>query len=412
MEGIAIQVVVFGVSIFLLAAFLYEAYCLRALTLNFQKEKINTETHRLRVEAMLDSIGDGVVATDEKGSIIFMNRVAEQILAWTPDMLGKRLSEVSLLADENGRHVSVDKHPLHLCLTSRKKITTKNYHFVRPGSFDLAVYISATPIILNNAVVGAIEVFSDITKEKAIDKAKSEFVYLASHQLRTPLATIGWYLELLLSEDAGRITKDQKIYLEEAYLSNRHMVELVNEMLDVSRLELGTLAVKIEPVKLLEILEEEIGEVKPLAINKKIAIKKEVPKIFPVISADPKHIRIIFQNLLTNAVKYTPEKGIVTVAVAAEGATYKVSVSDNGYGLPAAEQGKIFSKLFRADNVKDKIPSGTGLGLYTVKSIVDQLKGAISFTSKENEGTTFSIILPLTLAPSVLKKNKNSASAK
>lgn len=385
-------------------AFFYQAYRLRALAREFKKEKVNTETQKLRVEAMLDSIGDGVVATDKDGVVIFLNKVAEEILAWTPEMLGKRLGDISLLADENGRHISVQKHPLHLCIAKREKIVTKDYHFVRPGSFDLAVYISATPIILNNAVVGAIEVFRDITQEKAVDKAKSEFVYLASHQLRTPLSTIGWYLEMLLSRDAGPITKDQKTYLDEAYLSNRHMVELVNEMLDASRLELGTLAPKTEPIKLLEILNEEIGEVTPLADKKQIAIKKKVPKVFPVISADPKHSRIIFQNLLTNAVKYTPEKGLVNVTVAVDGSNYRIAVADNGYGIPKAEQSKIFSKLFRADNIKDKIPSGTGLGLYTVKSIVDQLHGSVSFVSQENKGTTFTVTLPLTPARDAAKK--------
>lgn len=405
MDGITL-IVFISILFFFLGAFLYKVFRLRNLTLEFQKEKNKTETHKLQVEAMIESIGDGVVATDKKGVIIFLNKVAEQILTWTPDMLGKRLGDISLLADENGKHVSVDKHPLHLCLTSRKKVVTKDYHFVRSGSFDLAVYISATPIILNNSVVGAIEVFRDISKEKAIDKAKSEFVYLASHQLRTPLSTIGWYLEMLLSQDAGPITKDQKLYLDEAYLSNRHMVELVNEMLDVSRLELGTLTTKIEPIKLLEILDEEISEVTPLIYKKKITLTKKVPKEFPIINADPKHSRIIFQNLLTNAAKYTPEEGVITVTVKIEGATYHIIVSDTGYGIPEAEQKKIFSKLFRADNVKDKIPSGTGLGLYTVKSIVDQLKGSINFISKENKGTTFNIVLPLTLAPSILKKHK------
>lgn len=392
-------------------AFLYQAHRLRTLARKYQQEKINTETQKLRVEAMLDSIGDGVVATDKNGVVIFLNKVAEEILAWTPEMLGKRLGDISLLADENGKHVSVDKHPLHLCLTQKKKIITKNYHFVRSGSFDLAVYISATPIILNDSVAGAIEVFRDITQEKAIDKAKSEFVYLASHQLRTPLATIGWYLELLLSQDAGPITADQKIYLDEAYLSTRHMVELVNEMLDASRLELGTLAAKIEPTKLGEILDEVINETKSLIVKKEIIVKKKISKDFPIINADPKHSRIILQNLVTNAVKYTPEKGTVTITIKTEENSYQIIVSDTGYGIPKAEQGKIFSKLFRADNIKDKIPSGTGLGLYTVKSIVDQLHGAITFVSQENKGTTFTITLPLTPARPAKKTPKTSPRA-
>ncbi len=353
----------------------------------------DSETEKLRTAAMLDSIGDGVVATDQEGRIIFMNRVAEEVLSWDPSMIGKRLGDISLLTDEQGNHVPVERHPLHRCIETREKIVTKEFRFVHTGDFDFAVYIAATPIIVNNKLVGAIEVFRDITKEKEIDKAKSEFVYLASHQLRTPLSTISWYLELLLSRDAGPVTKDQQSYLEEAYNSTRHMVELVNEILDVSRLDLGTMVTKIEPVDLSKTLTEAIEEVKPFLQKKEIHLQTDANNL-PPCNTDQKKIRIIFQNLVTNAVKYTPEKGSITITVKKEADLLKISVADTGYGIPKKDQSKVFSKLFRADNIKEREPSGTGLGLYTVKSVVGQLGGSITFTSEENKGTTFFITLP------------------
>lgn len=365
---------------------------------------VDSKTDKLRVAAMLDSIGDGVVATDPSGKIIFMNRVAEDILSWDPSMIGLRLADISLLTDENGKHVPVDLHPLHRCIETKEKIITKDYRFVQTGRFDFAVYIAATPIILNDVVVGAIEVFRDITKEKEIDKAKSEFVYLASHQLRTPLSTISWYLELLLSQDAGPINTDQRTYLDEAYHSTRHMVELVNEILDVSRLDLGTMTTKIEPVDLVQTLEEAIDEVKPMVDKKGITLTRDLSDNLPPCNTDQKKIRIIFQNLITNAVKYTPEKGSVTVTVKKIGDNLNLAVADTGYGIPENVQSKIFSKLFRADNIKEREPSGTGLGLYTVKSVVEQLGGTITFTSVENKGTTFSIVMPFheKIPPTVL----------
>jgi PAS domain S-box-containing protein len=194
--------------VFVLILYFYSQNKLRKIKSEDKKIKINIEKAKLQDEAMLSSIGDGVVATDKDGAIIFINQAAKEMISWDDSMLGKNLAEISLLADETGKHVTVEKHPLRQALIKRKKIVSSNYHFVRKDKLDLAVYISAMPIILNNEVLGAIEVFRDITKEKEIDRIKSEFVFLASHQLRTPLSTINWYVEMLMSGDAGPINDD------------------------------------------------------------------------------------------------------------------------------------------------------------------------------------------------------------
>lgn len=370
----------------------------------FKEAKLKIEKDEAKEEAMLSSIGDGVVATDKDGVIIFFNQAAGEMLSWSKEMMGKKLGAISLLANEKGDHIPLEKHPLHLCLTKKKKIITSEYHFIRKDKVDLAVYISAKPIILNNEIIGAIEVFRDITQEKEIDKIKSEFVFLASHQLRTPLSTINWYVEMLLSGDAGPINDSQKEYLQEVYDGNHRMVEMVNDLLNVSRLDLGTLAVQLVPINFSELIDEVEKEGAGAIEDKKLKIEKNIPSTLPEIFSDIKMIRMLLQNLITNAIKYTPPNGQITITIEPSNKKeYRLIVADNGYGIPESAQKKIFTKLFRAENVMEKEITGTGLGLYMVKSIVEQLGGKIWFESKENVGTKFFVSFPF--KPAVKKRD-------
>ena len=276
-----------------------------------------------------------------------------------------------------------------------------NYYFVRTDGEKFPVAVTATPVVVDKKAVGAVVIFRDITHEKDIDQAKSEFVSLASHQLRTPLSTISWYTEMLLDEDAGKLNDNQKSYLHEVYEGNRRMIDLVNALLNVSRIELGTFAVDPEQMSIVDISKSVLAEIKPDITAKNMNIVEKYDPKVPVINADPKLIRIIFQNLLTNAVKYTPAKGTITVEIKMDKPVPTaikedifITVADNGYGIPKNQQDKIFTKLFRADNIKPKVTSGTGLGLYIVKSIIEQANGKVSFESEENKGTTFKIVMP------------------
>ncbi|MBI5221732.1 MAG: PAS domain-containing protein [Candidatus Magasanikbacteria bacterium] len=375
----------------------------RILFKELKKKEILAEIDQAREQAMLSSIGDGVVATDKDGAIIFVNQAAKEMIAWDDSMIGKRLSEVSLLADETGKHVAVEKHPLHLCLVKHKKIISTNYHFVKKDKMDLAVYISAMPIFLKDKIIGAIEVFRDITQEKEIDRIKSEFVFLASHQLRTPLSTINWYVEMLMSGDAGPLNEDQKNYLKEVYRGNQRMVEMVNDLLNVSRLDLGTLAVQLVPTDLKNLIEEETKSNLPTIEDKKMTVNCLVNPEVKGVEADIKMVKMLLQNLITNAIKYTPQGGKIDIKVEPQGKKdYILSVADNGYGIPEEAKEKIFTKLYRADNVMAKEITGTGLGLYMVKSIVEKLQGKIWFESQVDKGTTFFVSFPL--KPVIKKK--------
>ena len=235
----------------------------------------------------------------------------------------------------------------------------------------------------------------DVTHEMEIDQAKTEFVSLASHQLRTPLSSINWYAEMLLAGDAGELNDNQKQYLQEIYNGNQRMVELVNALLNVSRLELGTFIVEPEPTVIQKIADEVLGELKQQVAQKNLRLTKLYDDALGSINVDPKLVRVIVQNLVSNAVKYTPENGKVTVKIAKLKESALIQVTDTGLGIPKKQQKNIFTKLFRADNVKQSDTVGTGLGLYIVKAILDAAGGDVSFQSEEGRGTTFSVKIPL-----------------
>ncbi len=271
--------------------------------------------------------------------------------------------------------------------TYRVEWPDKTIHFVRMVS-QLQPVKKGEPKIIKGT-------FQDITREMEIDKAKTEFVSLASHQLRTPLATVNWYTEMLLSEDAGKIDGEQKEYLEEIYASNKRMVELVNSLLNVSRLELGTFTIEPEPTDIVELMQSVIDEQMPQIRERKHTFTTKLAKDIPIMPLDTKLLRMVFQNLLSNAVKYTPVGGVLSVDVAHDAENVSVRVADNGLGIPASEKERIFSKLFRATNARESDTEGTGLGLYIVKTIVEESGGTIRFESEENKGTTFFVTLPL-----------------
>jgi len=352
-----------------------------------------------RNQALLESIGDGIIATDQDGRMTLVNDSAERMLGKKREkILGKSMVEEIPLVDEKGKAVPLYRRPAVLALSNGKKTSQPQgvtYYYERSDGSRFPVGITVTPFVLGERIVGTIVVFRDITIETDIDRAKTEFVSLASHQLRTPLATIRWYAEMLRDESLGKLNEEQKEYLNTMYKSNLRMIDLVDALLNVSRLELGTFIIEPEETDLVDLAKSVLEElaVKIQAKSMQIETKYEPEKI--VLSVDPKLTRIIFQNLLSNAIKYTPGKGKVSLSVEQKHKEVLIKVADTGYGIPKADQDKIFTKLFRADNVKTKETEGTGLGLYIIRQILETAGGKIWFESEENKGTTFYVSLPL-----------------
>ena len=239
----------------------------------------------------------------------------------------------------------------------------------------------------------------DITREVEVERAKTEFVSLASHQLKTPLTAISWLTEALLSGDKGALTDEQKKYVENIHATDRNMMAMVNDLLNVSRIELGTLQLRPEDLDIGAFAHSVVDEQKKTAQDKNITLYLNFEDNLPRMQVDKNLIRMIFQNLVSNAIKYTLPGGTVTM-VMARGTGMKdtvyISVADSGIGIPKDEQPKIFQKLHRAKNARDSVPDGTGLGLYVIKTIIDRVKGVITFDSVEGKGTTFYVTLPVT----------------
>ncbi|MFA5877165.1 MAG: ATP-binding protein [Candidatus Paceibacterota bacterium] len=366
-------------------------------------------------EAILASIGDGLVVVDKEGQITYVNQSFEKMLGWSSkEVLGKRIVAVVPREDEKGEVVPFNERILNRVLRGEVVVAdlTNPFYYIRKDKTRFPSSSIVTSIVLEGEIIGVVETFRDITKEKEIDKAKTEFVSLASHQLRTPLSTINWYTEMLLTGDVGKLNAEQEKYLNEVYRGNQRMVGLVNALLSVSRMDLGTFIFEPEPTDIPLLVRSVLDEQMQHIIQKDITVFPALGTNIPLIQVDPKLLRMVVQNLLSNAIKYTPEKGKIEMSLTLtnQKKCLLFTISDTGYGIPKNQQHKIFKKLFRADNVREKDTEGTGLGLYIAKAIIDNSGGKIWFESpasnytegEENAGTTFYVELPCKL----LEKNK------
>lgn len=365
------------------------------------KSQEASEEEKLKAETIIENIDEGVVGLNATGSIVMASRAAEHLLGWGPGgLIGKNFFEAVPMVDERGKIVKNIDRPMWLSL-KEKQITKRPATYLRNDKTPLPVDITSKAIIIDGKVHGAIATFRDITEETAIDRAKSEFVTLASHQLRTPISAIAWMSELLLHGDAGKLKTDQADYIQQIYHSNKRMAALVDAMLTTSSLELGSLSIRPEPIDIPKVCRQILVQrLDALPADKVLHIKEHYDPSLPEISLDPNVVKTILQNLIANAFKYTNNNGAVTITIKQtnndiSGDSLLIEVADTGLGIPSNEQGKIFTKLFRAKNIKHKDTDGTGLGLYIVKTIAEYVGGKIWFTSEENKGSTFSVLLPL-----------------
>jgi len=364
---------------------------------DIDEEKGVVISERNKINKILQSIGDGVFVVDRSLSLTVFNQIAADISGYSiKESIGKKYSEVLNFVFEKDGKIN-DRFIKNAIKTGEIQEMTNHTELIRKDGTKVSVADSAAPLKdKDGKIIGCVVVFRDVNQERLVDRAKTEFVSLASHQLRTPLSTISWYAEMLLAGDAGKINENQKKYLEEIYKGNKRMVELVNSLLNVSRLELGTFMIEPKKIKIGELLEEIVKDLKPLIISKKLKFTKSLSKKLPeTYLADIKLLRMVLHNLLSNAIKYTPEKGLVGIRVGIDNKKIYFEITDTGYGIPKNQESKIFEKLFRADNIRAMDTEGTGLGLYIVKSIIDSVGGEISFKSQVNKGTVFCVELPL-----------------
>lgn len=346
-------------------------------------------------EALIESIGEGFLAINLDGKIITANHAVEDMIKLEhSQIVGAHFGSILHLKDKKDVPIPPDQHIIHRAIEEKVKMRTLPSEILTceqkdGGSFPIS--ITATPFLLGMEIQGVVVTMRDITEEKRIDRMKSEFISLASHQLRTPLTAIGWYIELLQSEEI-ELTNDQKEYMEQILHSHQRMVVLVNSLLNVSRIELGR--VKIEPKEMTidELVNLPIQNLQHEMDSKKLQFKKKLPD--GSLSVDPDLVQLVVENLLSNAVKYTPDGGVVELNVMGDKDEIRFSVTDTGMGIPHAQQSRIFEKLFRADNVVKADTQGNGIGLYISKNTVDAWGGKLWFQSEEGKGTTFHFTVP------------------
>lgn len=365
------------------------------MTKDILSERDRLEKERAKANAILQSIGEGLFATSLDGNVILINSIAEELLELKEEeVLGKLVNKAFVLHDEDGNVVPDEKFPIDVALKMAVEVN-RIYLYMRRDGKEISLNITATPIKQRDKVIGAIGVVRDITKEKEVDRMKTEFISLASHQLRTPLSAIKWFTEMLLAGDAGKLSTEQNDFAKNISESTERMIDLVNSLLNISRIESGRIIISPEPTDLKKLVESIATELRVKFDQKKQTFILSAHESLPKINIDPRLIRQVYLNLLTNAIKYSPENGEITVFISRKGEEIISQVSDNGYGIPKDQQGNVFKKFFRAENAVKMETDGTGLGLYLIKTIVESSKGKIWFQSEEGKGTTFWFSLPV-----------------
>jgi PAS domain S-box-containing protein len=241
----------------------------------------------------------------------------------------------------------------------------------------------------------------DVTEQKAVDTAKSEFVALATHQLRTPIAAIRWNVELLEKKMGDSMTEDQGRYLVKINRNVHRMVNLINDFLSVSKLEMGTFASSQEALNVSEFFDSIVDEFAEKISQKAIVLNRADNPPQLQVMIDGRLLHIIVSNLMSNATKYSNPNGSLDFSYKLEETTLHIVVKDDGIGIPETELDRLFSKFFRATNAQVHQTQGTGLGLYVVKQSVEKLGGTIEVTSSENQGAKFSVSLPVSVLSNV-----------
>lgn len=349
------------------------------------------------VEALLLGIGEGLVACDKNEKIIYSNNQASDLVGYSKkELFNKKYYDYFKMVDHKGKLIAREKRLFVQAILSKKIINVSlidnNFLLKKDGTrFSFAGTVS--PIIVDEKVEGVIVIFRNANKEKEVDRMKTEFLSLATHQLLTPVSSIKWISELLLGDK--ELGKKQKSHVSDIYISAERMRSLINSLLNISRIESGRIMVEPKPTDLRDLVFELIKELKNKIEEKKHTVELKIDSRLKKVNIDPRLIREVYKNYLTNAIKYTPEKGKISIQIKIDKDKIISKVIDNGYGIPKSEQAKIFEKFYRATNIIDIEEGGNGLGLYLAKQIVEVSGGKTGLESEINKGSIFWFTLPL-----------------
>jgi two-component system, OmpR family, phosphate regulon sensor histidine kinase PhoR len=353
-----------------------------------EKSLRDIATEKSKIKTIINCMGDGVLVCDRDRCVVLSNPAASRML---------KISEGSLL----GKLLpQCDLHP-DLSRTIDESLRAKDLGYSAVSqelSIGEEIYLrSQTAPVRNDLgeIMGSVTVLEDISHLKELDKMKSEFIAMVAHELRAPIATVEQQLSVILDGVAGEVTGKQGELLGRAKERTKGVLTLIKDLLDLSKIEAGKMVQYKEPVSLLELIQKVAEGMKGEADAKKLALDAVLPPHLPLIQADRNSMEGIFTNLVSNAIKYTPDQGKVRITLSEEGGFLKAMVSDTGIGIKKEDLPRIFDRFYRVKSAETRQIIGTGLGLSIVKSIVDAHLGSISVESELGKGTTFTLLFPI-----------------
>jgi signal transduction histidine kinase len=367
------------------------------------EHEVRTRTHqyeeeRAKLAASIESLGNGFIIIDHTMHLLSINAAGRRILTQMDKPEDRHdISDFKSIEERLGSHFDLSAH-IAKCMKSRIPVEGLDIPF---GSHFLSIVI--TPVIDHEHVIGTVALIEDITDRKALERSRDEFFSIASHELRTPLTAIMGNTSLALRYYEKMSAKEHKDMLGDISSSSKRLITIVNDFLDVSRLEQGKLIFKLEPVNVYELAEEVIHEFVSSKITKSLALSiDQTSSTSPAVQADHDRLKQILSNLVSNAIKYT-DSGSVTIALTPIGKRLQIAVTDTGVGIPIESQHLLFRKFQQASNnilTRDNTQS-TGLGLYIAKMLAESMQGTLTLReSKPGQSTTFVLELPIVKAAS------------
>jgi len=349
---------------------------------------------------ILESLRDGLIETDSQIVATRVNRAAENILGIEASQIVNRPIDPEKQSTEVDQTLAKVLYPPK----DAKPETGEQYYsydifLTRPKEMKLRIFTIPKTNPHSKILTGYIKIIRDVTIETVVEKHKSDLVSIVSHQLLTPLTGIKWIFKSLLDGDAGTLNPKQAEIIKKGMQAGESTISLVSDILDVTKVEQARFAYKMIPHDIVPFIREILNSRKEKANVKNINIQEQLGISGKDVVFDKERMSIALGNILDNAIDYSPVGGAVAVALQTDGNNMNISVSDKGIGIPATDQERLYSKFYRAENAKRVRTSGTGLGLYLAKHIVDDHGGSVRVNSREGEGSTFTIVLPIVGLP-------------
>ena len=356
-----------------------------------EKSLLEIATEKSRLRTIINCMQDGVLVTNRDGMVVLYNPAAMRLLdSASSDLLQRNVADCAINADLLTLLTKVLDSGESAAMLAREI----------PGAESSQVLMANVAPVRDESGerLGAVAVLRDITRLKGLDRSKSQFVSMVSHELRAPLAVIEGYLGLVLDGLTADDPQEERQVMERARARANGMLSLIDDLLDISRIEAGQVARRVEPLDLAQVVREVLTLLRPQATARELTITDSLPESLPVVAADREDITRLFTNLVGNAIKYNRQGGEVRVTALVEGALVRVDVADTGLGMPPEALSRIFDEFFRVKRQETKDIAGTGLGLAIAKRIVQSYNGVIKVASELGAGSTFSVLLPLASA--------------